>query len=40
MKFEIGDIYVDENGVEHYPLLASSFVDSMFKSYDVDLTLQ
>ena len=31
IKLEDGDIRVDENGVEHYPLFATGFIDSMCK---------
>lgn len=31
IKFEIGNISVDGNGIEHYPLFASAFVDSLYR---------
>lgn len=42
IKFEITDIYVDDRGVEHYPLFASAFADmlapepAMDLSYDIE----
>lgn len=39
MKFEKTDICVTEDGVEHYPIFASAFIDSMFREFDIDLSI-
>ncbi len=33
MKFEITDIEVMEDGVEHYPLFCCQFLDSLYEPY-------
>lgn len=35
MKFEDSNIEVTQDGVEHYPLFAAAFADSMFKKYSL-----
>lgn len=39
MKFEITDIEVDGEGVEHYPLFACAFIDSMYDEPEIVLDL-
>ena len=37
MKFERGNVYLDEDGIEHYPLFASAFMNDLSKKVaDVD----
>ncbi len=31
IKLENGNIRVDEDGVEHYPIFAAAFMDSMYE---------
>ena len=38
MKFELSDIFVDEDGVEHYPLFACAFADALKGNSDMDVT--
>ncbi|MFT0898122.1 ATP-binding protein [Candidatus Methanoprimaticola sp. MG2] len=33
IMFERGDVHVDEDGLEHYPLFASAFIDSMEREW-------
>ncbi len=35
MKFEDSDVKVTSDGVEHYPLFAAAFADSMFEKYSL-----
>lgn len=35
MKFEKTNIEVDENGIEHYPLFAAAFIDSMYDPVEI-----
>lgn len=37
MKFENTNIVVTDDGVEHYPLFASAFADSMYDPYDLKM---
>lgn len=39
IKLERTDIRVTDDGVEHYPLFACAFIDSMYEPYDIDITL-
>ena len=34
MRFENGNILVDENGIEHYPLFVASFIYLLKREYD------
>ena len=34
MKFENGNIHVDDDGTEHYPLFVASFIDLLKREYD------
>lgn len=37
IKLEEGNIFTDENGVEHYPLFAAAFADSMGNAPGIEL---
>lgn len=39
MKFEKTNLCVDANGIEHYPLFASAFIDAMFKKIQLKVDL-
>lgn len=39
IKLERTDIRVTDDGIEHYPLFACAFADSMYEEYDVDLSI-
>ena len=34
IKFENGNIYVDADGIEHYPLFVSAFTDLLMRKWD------
>ena len=34
MKFERGNVYLDEDGIEHYPLFASAFMNDLSRKVD------
>ena len=36
IKLEKSNIFVDENGVEHYPIFAAAFMDSMFEKSSIE----
>lgn len=38
IKFERNNIFVDDRGIEHYPLFAAAFADSMGTYSEVRLT--
>lgn len=37
IKLEEGNIRTDEDGIEHYPLFAAAFMDSMYEQVRIDL---
>lgn len=39
MKFEVTNVEVTGDGVEHYPLFCSQFIESMFVPYKIDLSV-
>ena len=39
IKFERTDIHVSDDGIEHYPLFAAAFIDSMYDPLNLSFTL-